>query len=113
MTPETSTETATRSDQDRKASEQDMKARFEGFQTRAKAEWATAEAKARAELQAFPAKLKSSATQAFERLRSGLDLPSRGEVAALSARIDELAGKLAEYETQSTAKPKKSAQPRD
>ena len=105
----TETSTETKSDAENRAngqSEQDLKSRFEGFQTRAKAEWATAEAKARAELHAFPSKIKVGASQAFERLRSGLDLPSRGEVAALAARIDELAGKLAEYESQSASKKK-------
>jgi hypothetical protein len=99
---ETTTETKT--DETAKNNGQDLKTRFELFQTRAKNEWATAEAKARAELQAFPAKLKTSASQAFEKLRSGLDLPSRGEVAALAARIEELAGKLAEYESQNVSR---------
>lgn len=104
---ETTTETPKTDDPAKNG--QDLKTRFELFQTRAKSEWATAEAKARAELQAFPARLKTSATQAFEKLRSGLDLPSRGEVAALAARIEELAGKLAEYESQNAARSSKKS----
>jgi hypothetical protein len=110
MSSETSTET--RSDAN-DSSEQDLKARFELFQTRAKAEWQLAESKARAEIVALPAKLKSGATLAFDRLRNGLDLPSRGEVAALAARIEELATKLAEYESQRAPKSSKKNEAKD
>ena len=100
MTAETTTkttDTATNSN----TSNATLKGRFEDFQVRAKAEWTATEQKARAELVSLPVRIKTGATEALAKLRDNLDLPRRAEVAALAARIEELAAKLAEYETQS------------
>jgi hypothetical protein len=111
MTLESSTHT--HENPDTGADAHDRKGRFEAFQARAKAEWNVAETKARAELLALPTKLKTGATQAWSRLRDGLDLPRRGELAALAGRIDELAQKLADYEAQLAPRSKKVAAPKD
>jgi hypothetical protein len=73
---------------------------FTAAQAQAAAQLAAAESRARA----MPAELKDKAIAALEKLRITLDLPSRSELVALTERIDELAGKLAEYEAAAASK---------
>lgn len=72
----------------------------------------------RAQIEAAPGKarerwgsvqvaVKGAVQQAFERVRGGLDLPSRKELNALTARIEELDRKLGDIETRETAKKKR------
>jgi hypothetical protein len=48
-------------------------------------------------------KVKVALHGAVEKMKSGLDLPSRSEVSTLAQRIEELDKKLADYETRTTA----------
>lgn len=72
----------------------------------------------RAQIETAPAKAKQrwgsvqdallvAVQQAFEKVRVGLDLPSRKELTTLSQRIEDLDRKLAELETRETAKKKR------
>ena len=72
----------------------------------------------RAQIEAAPGKakerwgnvqvaVKGAVQQAFQKVRGGLDLPTRKEIDALVARIEELDKKLADIETRETAKKKR------
>jgi len=72
----------------------------------------------RAQIEAAPGKakqrwgnvqvaVKGAVQQAFQKVRGGLDLPSRKEIDALIVRIEDLDRKLADIETRETAKKKR------
>lgn len=48
-------------------------------------------------------KVKVALHGAVEKMKTGLDLPSRSEVTSLAQRIEELDKKVADYETRATA----------
>jgi len=48
-------------------------------------------------------KVKVALHGAVEKMKNGLDLPSRSELSTLAQRIEELDKKLADYETRATA----------
>jgi hypothetical protein len=81
------------------ARQADLKARMSVFRDRAKAEWCTTRGRASSELASLSGKVKVGANRTWARLRDGLDLSRRGEVASLAARVDELARKLSDYES--------------
>ena len=73
-----------------------VRAQIESAPSKAKQRWGTVQAS-----------VKGAVQTAFEKVRGGLDLPSRKELNALTARIEELDKKLAEVETRETAKKKR------
>ncbi len=48
-------------------------------------------------------KVKGAFQTALDKVKSGLDLPSKSEVSSLAQRIEDLDRKLADYETRATA----------
>lgn len=73
-----------------------VRAQIEAAPGKAKERWGTVQGA-----------VKGAVQQAFEKVRGGLDLPSRKELSALSLRIEELDRKLGEIETRETAKKKR------
>jgi hypothetical protein len=74
------------------------------FQQRARSQWL-----------AIPEQVRAAFDQLLERVRTGLDLPSRGEVSDLVTRIDELDRKLAAMQAAraaAAAAPKPAAKPK-
>lgn len=57
----------------------------------------------KAQLDASQARVKGALQTAVDRVKNGLDLPSRSEVSSLAQRIEELDKKLADYETRAAA----------
>jgi polyhydroxyalkanoate synthesis regulator phasin len=73
-----------------------VRAQIEAAPTKAKERWGTVQVA-----------VKEAVQQAFEKVRDGLDLPTRKELSVLTARIEELDRKLADLETRETAKKKR------
>ncbi|HEU5056755.1 MAG TPA: phasin family protein [Kofleriaceae bacterium] len=57
----------------------------------------------KAQLDASQARMKGALQSAVDKVKSGLDLPSKSEVSSLAQRIEELDKKLADYETRAAA----------
>jgi hypothetical protein len=74
-----------------------VKAQIDASQTRAR------EKLEKSGLAAVQGKVRSALQAAADKVKSGLDLPTRGEVTSLAQRIEELDKKLADYETRAAA----------
>jgi hypothetical protein len=72
-----------------------LKARFDALQARAKELGARAK-ELRAKAKELPAQTRARALALVERVRVALDLPSRSEIAELTARLDKLDARIAE-----------------
>jgi len=86
-----------------------LKTRFAGVKAQIDASQARAREKLeKSKLAAVQGKVKGALQAAALKVKSGLDLPTRGELTSLAQRIEELDKKLADYETRSaTGKGKK------
>ena len=88
-----------------------LKTRFAGVKAQLDASQARAKEKAKeridkiekSKLGSVQGKVKGALQIAVNRVKNGLDLPSRTEVTSLAQRIEELDKKLAEYETRTAA----------
>jgi hypothetical protein len=74
-----------------------VKAQLDASQTRAR------EKLEKSKLASVQGKVKGALQAAAYKVKSGLDLPSRGEITQLAQRIEDLDKKLADYETRSAA----------
>jgi hypothetical protein len=74
-----------------------VKAQLDASQTRAR------EKLEKSKLASVQGKVRDALQAAAHKVKSGLDLPSRGEVSSLAQRIEDLDKKLADYETKSAA----------
>ena len=81
-----------------------LKTRFAGVKAQLDASQARAREKIeKSKLGSVQGKVKGALQIAVNRVKNGLDLPSRTEVTSLAQRIEELDKKLAEYETRTAA----------
>lgn len=81
-----------------------LKTRFAGVKAQLDASQARAMEKLnQGRLGAVQGKVKIALQSAMDKVKSGLDLPSRSEVSSLAQRIEDLDKKLADYETRATA----------
>jgi len=81
-----------------------LKTRFAGVKAQLDASQARAKEKLnQSKLGAVQGKVKVALQSAMDKVKSGLDLPSRSEVSSLAQRIEDLDKKLADYETRTTA----------
>ena len=81
-----------------------LKTRFAGVKAQLDASQARAREKlGKSKLGSVQVKVKTALHSAVEKVKSGLDLPSRTEITGLSQRIEELDKKVADYETRAAA----------
>jgi hypothetical protein len=81
-----------------------LKTRFAGVKAQLDASQARAREKIeKSKLGAVQGKVKGALQTAMDRLKTGLDLPSKSEVTSLAQRIEELDKKLGDYETRTAA----------
>ena len=81
-----------------------LKTRFAGVKAQLDASQARAREKIEnSRLGAVQGKVKGALQTAVDRLKTGLDLPSKSEVTSLAQRIEELDKKLGDYETRTAA----------
>ncbi|HEY8146663.1 MAG TPA: hypothetical protein VIG06_28470 [Kofleriaceae bacterium] len=81
-----------------------LKTRLAGVKAQLDASQARAREKIeKSKLVAVQGKVKGALQTAMDRLKTGLDLPSKSEVTSLAQRIEELDKKLADYETRTAA----------
>ena len=81
-----------------------LKTRFAGVKAQLDASQARAREKLnQSKLGAVQGKFKGALQSAVDKVKHGLDLPTRSEVTSLAQRIEELDKKLADYETRAAA----------
>lgn len=81
-----------------------LKTRFAGVKAQIDASQARAKEKLeKSKLGAVQGKVKCALQAAALKVKSGLDLPTRGEVSSLAQRIEDLDKKLADYEARTSA----------
>ena len=81
-----------------------LKTRFAGVKAQIDASQARAREKLeKSKLGAVQGKVRGALQAAAQKVKSGLDLPTRGELTSLAQRIEELDKKLADYEARAAA----------
>jgi hypothetical protein len=86
-----------------------VKSQLDAAENRARQRWAESKTKAGQRFQEVPVKLRSALQQAVDKVRDGLDLPSRRDLNELAQRIDELDRKLGEYDVQTSTRKKRKS----
>jgi hypothetical protein len=85
-----------------------LRTRFAGVKAQLDASQARAREKLeKSKLATVQDKVRHALQSAVDRVKNGLDLPSRGEISTLAQRIEELDKKLGDYETRAAGKGKK------
>jgi len=85
-----------------------LRTRFAGVKAQLDASQARAREKLeKSKLAGVQGKVRSALQSAVDRVKHGLDLPSRGEISTLAQRIEELDKKLGDYESRAAGKGKK------
>jgi hypothetical protein len=81
-----------------------LKTRLSGVKAQLDAQQARAREKlGQSKLGAVQGKVRGALLTAVDKVKTGLDLPSKQEVSSLAQRIEELDRKLADYETRTSA----------
>ena len=85
-----------------------LRTRFAGVKAQLDASQARAREKLeKSKLATVQGKVRHALQSAVDRVKNGLDLPSRGEISTLAQRIEELDKKLGDYESRTAGKGKK------